>query len=426
MLFTRNKRPLKILLLGYGGAGNTGSDVRLMTILDDVREVFGDEAQITVATQDREKTLHIIPERDNVRVEQVPYVFVRKVWQLTRDHDVTLLVEGSTFKQNWSRWLLYGYLWAAWCAKRAGNHCVAYAVDAGDLSPFNAKLTRKVCDGMDLLITRTEAARDKLIEMGVQKPVLANTDTAFRYRAFDVPMKTPRPVVGIAPIEFFQWPVKLQPFAARENRFRWPFAFSWDDERRAKSARMIGNFRGLIEHITGHHGMDVKLIAMEELDTPFCEKILATLPTEARARVTMASSRDVRPNRMVPMLRSLDYLVTSRYHAGVLSMAGAVPQMAVCHDERLRTIYEEIGIDREFLLDYRAADLGRIMVETFDKLVRCAPEVRGVLRKKHDGYYLAACAQNKADLRDWAAATFEAVPRKNTKREDRACGSRSR
>ena len=46
---------------------------------------------------------------------------------------------------------------------------------------------------------------------------------------------------------------------------------------------------------------------------------------------------------MTMLLRSLGGLLTSRYHASVLSMAAGVPQVAVGHDLRLRTLFEELG-----------------------------------------------------------------------------------
>jgi hypothetical protein len=39
-------------------------------------------------------------------------------------------------------------------------------------------------------------------------------------------------------------------------------------------------------------------------------------------------------------------------------------------------------------------------------MVRVAPEVPEVLRRKHDDYYLPACARNKSDLSAWAQQTF--------------------
>ena len=60
---------------------------------------------------------------------------------------------------------------------------------------------------------------------------------------------------------------------------------------------------------------------------------------------------------MTVLLRSLGGLVTSRYHASVLSMAAGVPQVAVGHDLRLRTLFEELGLGRCFVSPGADGDL---------------------------------------------------------------------
>ena len=40
----------KVLLVGYNGANNTGSEARLIAIIEDVRAVLGPEVHITVPT----------------------------------------------------------------------------------------------------------------------------------------------------------------------------------------------------------------------------------------------------------------------------------------------------------------------------------------------------------------------------------------
>jgi polysaccharide pyruvyl transferase WcaK-like protein len=62
------------------------------------------------------------------------------------------------------------------------------------------------------------------------------------------------------------------------------------------------------------------------------------------------SSREYNASQMTALLRSLEILVTSRYHACVLSLAAQVPQVAVGHDTRLATIYQDLGLkDRWFI-----------------------------------------------------------------------------
>ncbi len=58
---------------------------------------------------------------------------------------------------------------------------------------------------------------------------------------------------------------------------------------------------------------------------------------------------------MTSILRSLDLLITSRYHAGVLSLAHQVPQTAIGHDLRIKDLYTDLGID-EFFVDHEDPD----------------------------------------------------------------------
>ena len=401
-----------ILMLGYTGCHNTGSDVRILTIIEDIRRCFGDRASITVASFYPENTARVVPQGARVRIERVPFVFPLKILQLAARHDATFLVEGSCFKQNWASALLYLFLWGALCAKLAGRKCVAYAVDAGELSPLNGFFTRLVCNRLDLLITRTEVARRQLLDLGVTARVLANTDTAFQF--LEQPRAraaTPRPAadaaprtVGIAPVEFHHWPLKTRLWGRKEECFNWPYYFTWDDERRAKSRRLVEAYRRLVAHAIERHGLSVLLVAMEALDAAVCEQILAGLDERHRARTKLISAREQTPYQIVPALRGLDYLVTSRYHACVLSMSRPVPQMAICHDERLESIYAEIGIDGDFLLDYDDPALCEKIIPTFDRLVANGDQLTGVLRERYETFFLPKCRQNALDLRAWYQA----------------------
>jgi hypothetical protein len=54
---------------------------------------------------------------------------------------------------------------------------------------------------------------------------------------------------------------------------------------------------------------------------------------------------------MTCLLRGLDLLVTSRFHAAVLSLAAGVPQVAVHHDTRLATLYQDLGLRDRWFVD---------------------------------------------------------------------------
>lgn len=394
-----SKQSPKVFLLGYGGANNTGAEIRILTIIDDVRAAFGPHVEITLGTVDREKTLRVLGEEAGVHVVQLPYVFPLAVWRLTRRHDIVILVEGSTFKDNWSSALLYLFLWGAWTAHRHGNLTVAYAVDAGRMSALNQRLTRWVCDKIDLIITRTAAAREQLRALGVRRDIAVTTDTAFQFS--DVPAaQAATPVVGLAPVEFYQWPVRFQLWGRKEHCYHWPYYFTWNEERLQRSASLVDAWVALATDIVCNRGWRVQLIAMEQLDTAICQKILDKLPPSVREHVDTSFAGEQPPQAIVRTLRGLNYLATSRYHACVLSMAGKVPQMALYHDERLISIYKEIGIEH-YALSYAQADIASRLRATFDDMVDNADGIADRLDERLQSYFMPRCMENRELLRQW-------------------------
>jgi polysaccharide pyruvyl transferase WcaK-like protein len=105
---------------------------------------------------------------------------------------------------------------------------------------------------------------------------------------------------------------------------------------------------------------------------------------------------------MTVLLRRLDALVTSRYHASILSLGARVPQVAIGHDLRLRTLYEELGLahlfhtaDEHDLVETVAADLAVLLG---------APEgTKETLRRGHAAE-LARARRNPELLREFFAA----------------------
>jgi len=84
---------------------------------------------------------------------------------------------------------------------------------------------------------------------------------------------------------------------------------------------------------------------------------------------------------MVAILRSLDLLLTSRYHACVLSLAAGIPQIAIGHDLRLKTIYSELGLFEEFFVEPNGHDLYESLLARAERLLRNPACVRDALQR---------------------------------------------
>ena len=103
---------------------------------------------------------------------------------------------------------------------------------------------------------------------------------------------------------------------------------------------------------------------------------------------------------MTSILRGLDFLVTSRYHACVLSMAAQVPQIAVGHDLRLKSIYAELGL-QDLFVDARLPSRDAELRANLDRVLADPEPVRAALRRGYEEH-LDNARCNRQLLREFA------------------------
>jgi polysaccharide pyruvyl transferase WcaK-like protein len=138
---------------------------------------------------------------------------------------------------------------------------------------------------------------------------------------------------------------------------------------------------------------------MEQLDERLAHAVQDRMRHSTRARVF--SSRDLNASQMTSLLRGLDVLMTSRYHASVLSLAAAVPQMAVGHDLRLKTLYHELGLDEYCVAP--GPDMWPHIQAQIEKLLDAPQPVQSLLRTGHAAH-LASAQRNRALLQAFVIA----------------------
>lgn len=377
----------KVLLMGYNGANNTGAEARLLVIADEVRKLLGSEIQITIPTICSDNLRRYIKEEPNLKIVEYPTVYFLALYQLVKEHDLIVLTEGSCYMDTWSSCLLWAWLWVTGCAKRHGKTVVAYAVDSGFLSPFNQRLVKYIASKTDLIITRTRAAADRLKTWKVSAPIEATADSAFEF----VPDHGDRNYLkrywpeaedgafGIAAVDFYLWPVVFRPFGKSKNCYRWPYFYSDSRRRREDRSILAESYARFADRMIQKYGKPLALICMEQLDEPLADMIQSMMKHSSRVKIF--SSREYNASQMTAILRNLDLLVTSRYHAGVLSLDAAVPQIAIGHDQRLRDLYRDIEIYDNYFLEYTSPRLFSLLEERAEKLMEDSSSLREILRR---------------------------------------------
>jgi polysaccharide pyruvyl transferase WcaK-like protein len=132
-----------------------------------------------------------------------------------------------------------------------------------------------------------------------------------------------------------------------------------------------------------------------------------------RARVFC--SREYNASQIVCILRSLEMLVTSRYHACVLSLAAQVPQIAVGHDLRLKTIYQELGLFEDFFVDCKNPNLYENVRSLISRLLKDPSCVQAILQSGYEQHKCDA-QRNRALLKEfikvqgWEKAHASSLP----------------
>jgi polysaccharide pyruvyl transferase WcaK-like protein len=372
---SEDSSPLKVLLVGYNGANNTGSEARLITIIEDLRQVLGPEVQITVPTLNEENLRRYLDEDEYLHIAPIPSIFFFAIRKLVKDHDLILLVEGSCYMDTWTSALLWAFLWTTKCAHDFGKPCVAYAVDAGELSSLNQYLVKREASKTDLIITRTRKATKRLESVGVTAPIKTTADTAFNFHEDPADhdlMKTmwpesPQGVVGLAIVDFSLWPVVIRPWGRKEDLYKWPYYFSRSKKRNESRKRLIEGWSRIADQVILEHGKNVILFCMEELDEPLARDIYEKMEHKDRCRII--SSRVFNASQMTSLLGQLDLLVTSRYHAAVLSLRSQVPQIAVGHDPRLDSIYQDLGLYEDYFISHCTPNLWKDLTEKIPLLL---------------------------------------------------------
>jgi polysaccharide pyruvyl transferase WcaK-like protein len=419
---TPARSELQVLLIGYNGANNTGAEALLLADIEDVRAVLGPQAVITIPSINPPNLRRYINETPNLRIAPLPTIFFSALRRLVHENDLIMLVEGSTYMDTWTSAMLWAYLWTTRCACDMGKPCLAYAVDAGEIkSAFNRRLMRSEASKTSLIIARAAAAAERLRSFGVTAPLEVTADNAFNFRPdlADAGLlsrawpEAGESVVGMALVDFYLWPVIMKPWGPKEDCYKWPYYFTRSPERTRATEALARSYAALADDMIARHGTSVALIGMEALDEALLRKVHGYMAHPDRARIFC--SREYNASQMVSILRSLELLLTSRYHACVLSLAAQVPQIAVGHDLRLKTIYQELGLFEDFFVEPNAHDLCESLQPRVERLLEDPSCVRDALRRGYEEHRGDA-QRNRSLLREfvqvhgWEPALRATIP----------------
>ncbi len=409
---------LRILVVGYTGKRNTGADLRAAAMVQQFRRVLGDEnIEVGVMSLNTAASQVYFPPPNR----QVPYttIFFKPTLEAVSHHHMVVLAEGSTLKSQFGNGLTYFFCEAAGVAQVQGKPCIAYGSEVGRMDPFVEWTAKRLCRDT-YFIARTEPSLELLHQLGLDG--IRGTDTAWPTEPAPAAWAEQelvnqagwdrhKPLLGVAVINPFHWPLK--PSVARTLKALWTgnwedhyekwFFFAASTARRQSYRAYLTHLARAVDDFAEKHHMQVVLFGMEALDRPACADLREIL----RSPAAVFESQRYDGYQMTALLRQLQLLVTSRYHAKVLSMAGGVPAVAVSMDERLHNLCVEAG-QLDYYLTTDDPNLGDKLYVALERLLTQRESVHAANLAAVPGY-LREMARMGQFLRRFVAERFPGV-----------------
>jgi len=413
---------IRIVLAGYLGRNNIGSEARAVMTIQDVRRSIGEEVnhvQITALTLNATNTRRYISDQ-TVDMQEIGSIFALLPGILRimfEPNDILFLTEGATFTDHFSSFFFYAFLLATFLAKASGKKVVAYVVECGELKPFNRRLLRYIGNKIDLIITRTEDSKRRMIRFGIKKPIHVTADMVFQYRPPDRDLALrllkeqhvdpQKPIVAVAPKEFYWFPIRPEPWGPKQNLYHYPFYFTWTEEKCNRSREFKKDMSQYVDYLIEKLDVNVLLIAMDEMDVPISKEIHSLSKHPDHVRVISNSEYGI--SGISALLSSLRFLVATRYHACVLSIPSAIPLIGVSSDARLKSLFREMGII-DCCVDLSTKTLCNDLICATERVLENEKEYRSRIADAY-GHYQKRVAENSSILRRWFVNDFQKVNR---------------
>lgn len=411
---------LKILLIGYNGARNTGSDVRVVGMVEQFYHILGKE-NIEIGILTLNAKLTEVYFKPPTRLLEFSSIYFKPLLEACNQYHMGVLSEGSTFKSKWANSLTLFFVEGAGIMEQQNKPCITYGSGAGEMDDYIYEIVKKHCN-QTYFISREKVSQDIIEGMGLEGEI--GTDTAWTFppatRGWaekELREKAgwdgKKPIVGVAVINPFWWPVKpsltkwLSGYGRRhpvEHYQKWYF-FSSSEERRKLFDNYLNGIARAVDEFSGRHNTQVIIFGMEALDWDAINRLEELLKTPAQ----IFSSKFYDGYQMIALLRTLSMLVTSRYHARVCSMPGGVPAIAVSMDERLYNIYQEAGQLDDYYFKVDDPRLYEKLISAMEKLW----ENRKSLREKNFQMmpgYLEKMAKMGKTFRNFVKENFPQFP----------------
>lgn len=331
---TQMKRDLRVLAIGWYGAGNLGDEL-LLDVLKCWCEEHG--AELTAISIDPEYTTRIHG------IEAVDRQDLAGIARAMRSTDLFVLGGGGLFQTHntFSLPALYdfniqdiaAYARPVLMALQMGVPTLAWSQGIGPLEGDEAReITRDLFSRIDYVSVRDDASRALLADIGVDRDVVVAPDPIWAY-----------PVPGAQPAQ------ETGPRKVAVVLRAWPLVAGWEEHFASALRAAIGPGEATLvwlpfqtHHVPGRSDSDVGFVRsmMERFDDGYSQELIDTS----------------HPSQAIDALASCHAVVAMRLHAQVLAIRMGKPTLCIEYDAKMASASEQVGVRRDCRVDIGASE----------------------------------------------------------------------
>jgi polysaccharide pyruvyl transferase WcaK-like protein len=349
---TRRKKftkTLKLLFVGYAGAGNIGSDVRTIEMIRHIQFLLGTNVKISLMIISKKYAGNIFNGVKTLHPDYTPTFLYREIVK----HHGVIVCEGSLFKSNFSPVLTWNMLAAMGLALVENKLAIAYGAEAGWMDIKTQQFAQRHCQE-SLILCRNQQSVRKLEPLALRTAAGADpawtfepnttvdTKAMLRAAGWDGKQK----LIAICPINPFWWPVRPDPLRAKqltnpidEQYHQSVFFHQQSPTITKKYQHYLQSLATVIQTLRREQKLFPFIIGMERLDRSACEHLAALV--DFPPPIYVSDEWDI--HVIVSLLRCSSYLLSSRFHAIVTALPARVIPIGIAMDERIENLLMELG-----------------------------------------------------------------------------------
>ena len=326
-----------ILISGYYGFDNAGDEAVLFSIIRDLRTVLGEEANITVLSNDVAMT------EERYKVKAVNRWGKRGLLETIKECDLFISGGGSLLQDVTSKNGILYYLGLIAVAKYYKKPVLIYAQGIGPInSARNRFLTAKLLNKVSDITVRDKESAAELQAMGVNKAIVVTAD----------------PVLSVGRYG-------ADPTAGRNILSH--YGFAEEKKTLAVSLRPWANEQRFVEQVAiactqmQTEGWQLVFVPMQFKQDDRINEETAFKIKELSGEMPIVIKEQLNPAEVISLLQNADMVLAMRLHALIIGAALSKKVVGLEYDPKISAFmdsiknpaYEPIGdVEAEVLLEY--------------------------------------------------------------------------